>query len=54
MRFEDAYFEETVKVSKRDKGTRPYSNNKVRVPNSKVISKLLHRMHNCMPFFLRK
>jgi len=54
MRIEDIYFERTVNLSKIDKSTSKFIDNKVRVRDSRVFSNMLNRMQTCIPFFRRE
>jgi len=54
MRIEDIYFERSVKVSKKDKDTRPCIDNKIGVPDSKAISNMLNLVDKFIPFFRRE
>jgi len=54
MRIEDIYFNKTVKVSKKSKGTSHCIDNKVSFPDSKAVSNILNLMDTFIPFFRRE
>jgi len=54
MRIEDIYFNKTVKVSKKSKGTSQCIDSKVSFQDSKAVSNILNLMDTFIPFFRKE